>query len=83
MTASRPETVDREATRLNGRGRSEEVIPPSSPTPPWYRRRVPLAVGTAAAVLALISGGRYLLWARAHESTNDALHRGACRRHRP
>jgi membrane fusion protein, multidrug efflux system len=73
MTASRPETVDREAPRANGGGGSETAIAPPSPARPWYRRRVPLAVVTAAAVLALIVGGRYLLWARAHESTNDAF----------
>src|SRR5439155_1396777 len=47
---------------------------PAAPAPRRrYRRRIVLAFGVVAAVVLLTFGVRYVLYARAHESTDDAF----------
>ncbi len=47
---------------------------PAAPAPRRrYRRRIVLAFGVVAAVVLVTFGVRYVLYARAHESTDDAF----------
>src|SRR5438128_2192713 len=75
MSRSQPvaETVEPETVSSNGT-MSADPGSASAPTPrPRSRRRIVLAVGVVVAVAVLIFGARYIAYARAHESTDDAF----------
>jgi hypothetical protein len=68
-----PETSESVFVRPNGNV-SPDSESPSAPAPrPWYRRRIVLAIGAIGGLALPIFGGRYVLYARAHESTDDAF----------
>jgi len=76
MSRTQPET---ETLEPETESRSGDVSPDSGSPParPRSRRRIVLAVGGVVAVVLLIFGARYVAYARAHESTDDAFIDGA------
>lgn len=58
---------------VNDHGSSSESTPPPAPPRPLYRRPQWLVLMAIAAVVVIVVGGRYLLHAWAHESTDDAF----------
>jgi len=58
---------------VNDHASSSESTPPPAPPRPLYRRPQWLALMAIAAVVVVVVGGRYLLHAWAHESTDDAF----------
>ena len=52
----------------------ENVEPPASPAKrPFYKRRGVLIIGAVVLLIGAIVGVRYWLYARSHESTDDAF----------
>jgi len=75
VSPKQPETktVELHAVRSNGNASTESSVPPAGPPPRRYRRWVLLALGTVAALAALAYGVHYVVYARAHESTDNAF----------
>lgn len=53
-----------------------EQVPPAHTAKPLYRRRGVLVVAAVVVLLGLVFGVRYWLYARSHESTDDAFIEG-------
>src|SRR5437763_7887474 len=51
----------------------DEHEPDEIPRRPFYKRPLVLLIGAVVLLLALVFGLRYYLYARAHESTDDAF----------
>jgi membrane fusion protein, multidrug efflux system len=57
----------------DGKASMASEAQPAPPPSRRYRRVVPLVLGVVAALALLTYGARYVLYARAHESTDDAF----------
>ena len=75
MSHSQPvaETVEPKSVSLSGTMSPDPGSASEPAPPPRFRRRIVLAVGVVVAVAVLIFGARYIAYARAHESTDDAF----------
>jgi membrane fusion protein, multidrug efflux system len=75
MSRRRPdaETFEPETESPNGNVSRERTAAPDSASHNRHRRRILLFAGVIAALALLVFGVRYVVYARAHESTDDAF----------
>ena len=71
MTTTQDEQTVPDVPPTNGA--KPDASQPPAPHRPWYRRRLVLVIGAVAALVLAVVGVRYLAYAMAHESTDDAF----------
>ena len=77
MATAFEEEQEQEEERAPGPSPVEiENHPPAQLVKPFYRRPVVLVVGAVVLLIGLVVGARYWLYARSHESTDDAFIEG-------